>query len=117
MTDRREFIGAAAAALFAGVLIQITGCTTDDKTESNHVPAGSVVGFISDNHADTPHKAVITKAQLDAGGGITLDIQGAAPHTHTLTLSADEMATIKAGNHVMGTTTTTEKHSHTVMLN
>ena len=30
---RRTFIGAAAAALFAGIAIQITGCSTDDKEE------------------------------------------------------------------------------------
>ncbi|GEM_PF-1655260 len=114
---RREFLGTAAAALFAGVLFQITGCTTDDKASNTPPPAGSVSGSIAENHADTPHQAFITKAQLDAGGAVTLNIQGAAPHNHQVSLTADQMVSIKAGTMVMVTSSTAESHSHVVMFN
>jgi hypothetical protein len=114
---RRTFIGSAAAALFAGVLIQITGCTTDDKEDA---PSGSLTGSIAGNHG---HSAVITKAILDAGGAVVLDIRGSAGHTHTVSLSADEMVTLKAKGHVMTDTsirsesTADDKHTHMVMFN
>jgi hypothetical protein len=112
---RRQFLGAAAAALLAGVLIQITGCSsTDDGSDAP--PAGSKSAVITDNHP-TPHKAVITKAQLDAGGALTLDIQGAADHNHTVSLTADQVVSIKAGNHNMVATSTTNSHNHMAMFN
>lgn len=109
---RRTFIGTAAAALLAGVVIQITGCSTDDKEEPK---SEGETGLITDNHP-APHKAIITAAQLTAGGNLTLDIQGSADHTHSVVLTADQMADIKAGNHVMGTSTVTG-HAHVVMFN
>ncbi|HKP94734.1 MAG TPA: hypothetical protein VJ385_03155 [Fibrobacteria bacterium] len=115
---RREFIGAAAAALFAGVVIQITGCGTDDDGGDDASADGSATGSISDNHP-APHKAVVTKAQIDAGGAVSLDIQGSANHSHTVQLSAADMATLKARNHVMATSTSggADPHTHMVMFN
>jgi hypothetical protein len=114
---RREFIGAAAAALFAGVVIQITGCSKDSGTGSEG-GAGDAVGSISGNHP-TPHSAVVTKAKIDAGGDVTLDIQGAASHSHTISLTAADMATLKAKGHVMLTSTEggSDPHTHVVMFN
>lgn len=109
--SRRTFIGASAAALFAGISIQILGCSTE---EDSPAADGSVTGSIQENHG---HKAVVTKAQLDAGGAVTLSIQGTADHTHNVELTADEMATLKKGLHVMKTTSTTSSHSHMVMFN
>jgi hypothetical protein len=119
---RRTFIGAAAAALLAGAVIQITGCSSDDKGTGNPNPGdGSKAGAVLENHA-SPHKAVITKAQLDAGGGLTLDIQGLSGHSHSITLNADQVATIKAGEHAMTSSTTYTPpggtgHGHVVMFN
>ncbi len=116
---RRIFIGAAAAALFAGVAIQITGCSTDDKEEP--AASGDKPGIVLGNHP-APHKAVITKAQFDAGGAVTLDIQGASDHTHSVAFNADQVALIKAGQHAMTSSTTYTPsggtgHAHEVMFN
>lgn len=113
---RREFIGTAAAALFAGVLIQITGCSSDDTVS---VPEGGAVGSIGGNHG---HSAMVTKASIDAGGTVTLDIRSSADHNHTLVLTADDMVKLKSKIHVMNETsersepTATDKHVHTVMF-
>lgn len=110
--SRRTFLGGTAAALFAGIAIQITGCGTEEESSSD----GSVSGAIS-NVANHGHKAVVTKAQLDAGGAVTLDIKGSADHTHSVELTADEMATLKKGGHVMKSCSTASSHSHSVMFN
>lgn len=119
---RRTFIGAAAAALFAGVAIQITGCSTDDKGDAGNPSAsGDKSGVVTGNHP-APHKAVITKAQLDADGSVTLDIQGDSDHTHSVTFNADQVATIKSGGHAMTSSTVHTPpggigHAHQVMFN
>ena len=120
---RRTFIGAAAAALFAGVVIQITGCSTDDKEDpgTGNTGDGAKTGSVLSNHP-APHKAVITKAQLDAGGQLTLEIQGSSDHGHSVTLTADQVADIKAGDHAMTSSTSFTPsggsgHSHVVMFN
>lgn len=109
---RRQFIGAAAAALLAGVVIQITGCSTDDKEDTG----GVKTAVVSSNHA-APHKAIITKAQLDAGGGLTLDIKGSSDHAHTVVFSAEQVLAIKAGTHIMKLSSEDFSHTHQVMFN
>ena len=111
--SRREFLGAAAAALFAGVTITILGCD-DDKSTGPKTESGDIEGTIEDNHG---HSAILKKAVIDAGSAITLDIQGSASHTHTVSLSADDFAEIKKGNMVHKESSTTSSHSHLVMFN
>lgn len=119
---RRIFIGAAAAALFAGIAIQVTGCSTDDKDDAGNPSAnGDKSGVVLGNHP-APHKAAITKAQFEAGGGVTLDIQGSSDHTHTVVFTAEQVAAIKAGQHAMTSSTTYTPsggsgHAHEVMFN
>lgn len=108
--SRRVFLGAAAAALFAGVTITLTGCGTEEDSD---VAPGDAQGSVSDNHG---HKALVTKAQIDAGGEMTLDIRGSADHTHTVVLAADDLVKLKAKQHVMKTSSAASSHSHTVMF-
>lgn len=108
---RREFLGAAAAALFAGVAIAILGCN-EDKGSGPEPEPGDISGAISGNHG---HSAIVTKAQIDAGGAVTLHIQGGAGHDHTVSLTAEDMAALKtSGGSVTKTSSTTNSHSHSV---
>lgn len=118
---RREFLGAAAAALFAGISITVLGCN-DDKGTGSGVEPGDMAGDVSDNHP-APHKVVLKKAQIDAGGAVTLHIQGASGHDHTVSLTADHMIELKKpGGMVTVTSSTTviagtsEGHAHDVMF-
>ena len=108
--NRREFVGAAAAALFAGIVVQIVGCDSINASD------GSVSGQISENHG---HEAVVTKAQLTARSGLTLDIQGTADHTHSLVLTTQDLADIKSGTQVSRTSSRDgfENHNHVVTFN
>lgn len=112
---RREFIGAAAVALFAGIAIQIAGCGSNDNgTGGGTIANGDVSGSISGNHG---HVATVTKAQLDAGGAVNLDIRGTADHTHIVALTAQDLASIKVGTQVVATSSTTSSHNHTITFN
>jgi hypothetical protein len=126
--DRRQFTLAAALAALSGVAITISACSGGGGGAGNspHGPtdpsgssgatgsSGDKVGQISNNHG---HSAVITGAQLTAGGDLSLNIQGAATHPHTVSLSGAEISSIAASQRVSKVSSTTEDHSHTVTFN
>ena len=124
--DRRQFTLASAMALLSGVAITITsacGGGSSPSAPSTPAPtpaptptpaAADKVGAISDNHG---HSAVITGAQLTAGGALSLDIQGTATHTHTVSLSAAEITSIAGNQRVAKSSSTTAGHDHTVTFN
>src|SRR5262245_3757373 len=94
--QRREFTAAMALALLGGATITVTGCGggsgygggggnptgpgtgggSDYGPGGDMDPGGGEVAQISANHG---HRAVITRAQLNAADGFDLDIQGEAP--------------------------------------
>jgi hypothetical protein len=111
--DRREFTVASALALLGGATITITSCggggSSPSRSSSGPV---DVIGNIAGNHG---HTAVITAAQLSAGGAIRLDLQeGTAGHKHVVDLSADEVIRIRTGNAVTKESSETELHRHMV---
>jgi hypothetical protein len=63
------------------------------------------------------HSAVITGAQLTAGGALSLDIRGTATHTHTVELSGADLTAIAANTKVSMESSTDSAHSHTVTFN
>jgi hypothetical protein len=126
--SRREFTVAAALAALSGVAITITACggggysptssTGSGGGASGGTTSGSAsgdkVGVISANHG---HSAVITAAQLTAAGALRLDIRGNADHTHTVEVSAAEVAAIAGGTKTSKESSTDSSHSHTVTFN
>lgn len=131
---RREFTAASISALFVGMTVTLTGCgggsaaspsspSSSSGTPSATTPPGSKSGSIGANHG---HSATIAAAQLQTGGAVSIDIQGAADHTHPLELTADQVRQIAAGARVSKTTppaiTAGEygsygEHDHTVTFN
>jgi len=75
---------------------------------------GSVSGTISGNHG---HVATITAAQLTAGNAVALDITGSANHSHSVSLSAQDILDVAARKTVAKTSTTDSGHDHTVTFN
>ncbi|MBW8887264.1 MAG: hypothetical protein JF616_05830 [Fibrobacteres bacterium] len=114
--NRREFLGTAAAALLSAIALSLLGCG-DDKGTSDSAGAGDMVGDIADNHG---HRAILSKAQIDAGSAVDLHIQNTANHDHTLSLSAEDMAKLKNGGMVTVETGTASDpanpHTHSVMF-
>jgi hypothetical protein len=127
VVDRRTFTLEAALAILGGVTISISGCreraaatSPDPAPTSTPAPAPTPVpltdktGVFLANHG---HTAVITAAQLTAGGDIRLDIRGTANHPHVLELTAAEITAI-ANNGQVGKDSTEEKgHTHFVTFN
>lgn len=131
--QRREFTAAMALALLGGATITVAGCGggsgyggggnptgpvsgggDDYGPGGNMDPGGGAVGQISANHS---HRAVITRAELTAADGLSLDIRGEATHSHIVALSAAEVASIRDGGRVSKGSSTTEAHQHTVTFN
>ena len=125
--DRRQFTLASAMAILSGVAITITsacggGSSSSPTSPSTPTPtptpapapSGDKVGTISDNHG---HSAVITGAQLTAGGALLLDIQGSSSHAHTVQLSAAEITSIAGSQRVSKSSSTSQGHDHTVTFN
>lgn len=112
--NRREFTLEAALAVLGGSTITILGC---GGYKSPSGPSGpvNVVGEVSANHG---HIAVITGAQVNAGGGVDLNIQGSATHSHIVSVSAAQIASLKSGGRVSTESTTgdTNMHKHTVVF-
>jgi hypothetical protein len=95
--------GGLVTALAKGTA-QVTASLTANGTTRTAVATitvagtttGNVTGSVSDNHP-LLHVAVITAAQLSVGGALTLNIQGQAFHSHTLTLTDAQVTQIAAG--------------------
>ena len=90
----------AIAAGAAEVTVSLTATGTT-RTASASITvasavAGNASGSVLENHP-LPHIGVITGAQLSAGNALSLDIQGQAFHSHTLSLTDTQVRLIAAG--------------------
>ncbi len=134
---RREFTAASITALFVGMVVTMTACKSAGSgnaavgpTPAPPAPSpqtGDAAGVISANHG---HTAVVTRAQLQAGGGVSLSIRGEADHDHSLDMTADQVHQVAAGSKISSTSTvgttqesdgyggySTYSHSHVVTFN
>lgn len=120
--DRREFTLAAALAVLSGIAITVSGCSSDSgsptapssSSSSSTNSTSDKVGSVGTNHG---HSAVITSAQLSAGAGLTLGIQGTSTHPHSVTLAASDVAAIASGQRVTKESSSDAGHSHQVTFN
>jgi hypothetical protein len=116
--ERRAFTVQSILAMLAGVTITLTGCGDDDSPTSPS-PGDGRTGNVSANHG---HTAVITSAQLMAGGAVSLNIRGTATHPHTVELSAAEIDQIAGGQRLSKPSSTDDspdagRHNHVVTFN
>ena len=120
--DRRAFNVAWAYALLGGAAITISCGGSDSASPAapsggnNTTPptSGEKEGSVSNNHG---HRAVITAAQLNAGGALDLNIQDTGTHGHMLSLTAAEVVNIRNGQRLSKVTSNEQSHTHTVTFN
>jgi hypothetical protein len=126
---RRQFTQEASLAFLAGVVVTVADCGGGSGGGSGNdgygptggsptttlaaAPEGSKTGTITGNHG---HTAVITGAQLTAGGAVSLDIAGTAGHSHMVDLPAQAIADIRSSRKVEKMSTATD-HAHMVTFN
>ena len=111
---RREFTLEAALAILAGCVITVSdiACSKSPSTPTpTPTPQADVSGTISANHG---HVATITGAQITAGSGVALNIQGTATHPHTVMVSQGDLTSLKSRQTVSLASSTDNGHSHTV---
>lgn len=68
---------------------------------------------IMSNHG---HMLVVSQDDVDAAADKTYDIQGGSAHTHEVTVTAADFATLAGGGSVTLTTTTGAAHMHTITV-
>ncbi len=94
-----------------------TDTTSDTTTESTDTgdpicPNGAS-GTILQNHG---HSMVLPAADVQAGVQKVYNIQGAANHNHTVTITAAEFVQLQLGNVVMKTSSFLQAHDHDVLV-
>jgi hypothetical protein len=119
LLSRREFTLESALAMLAGVVITISGCSSDSPSSptpggGGGSTSGDVSGVVSANHG---HIATVTAAEITAAGALNLNIMGNATHPHTVSLSASQVQQIGARQRVAVTSTNNDGHDHTVTFN
>ena len=127
--SRRDFNAASLTALFVGMTVWVGACGKSGSDASPAAPTSTTTsgtsgtgtstvsdksGTISSNHG---HTATVTGAQLQAGGAVTLHIQGSSGHDHTVDLAAGEVGQIAGGTRVTKNSSTDSGHSHSVTFN
>jgi hypothetical protein len=113
---RREFTLDAALALLGGCVITVSDACGSSTSPSPAAPPTDVTGTITANHN---HTALIIAAQITAGNGFILGIQGGAAHSHTVSITQADLTTLRNRQSVTRESSTDPSnsfglHSHTV---
>lgn len=113
--DRREFVKhAGVLSTWLGISVVLHGCSGYGDDDNPTAPAnGSVGGVIRDNHG---HSVAITSAQMTAGGSVSLTMSGGT-HSHSVSLSSEQVGIIAAGNQVQLSSSSGNSHTHVVTFN
>ncbi|MBI3178605.1 MAG: hypothetical protein HYZ27_03030 [Deltaproteobacteria bacterium] len=112
---RRDFFAQTTAWLGAGAALALTRCGGGDEP-SDGPAAGSCLDngtevTISGNHG---HVLMVSKDDVAAGVDKTYDITGGATHTHMVTITAADFATLADNQSIAKTVTTPHTHNITV---
>lgn len=105
---RRGFLGLFGASIAS----TIVGCSDDGGGDDG----GGCMIMIATNHAHAPHALTMPPEDVMAAAAKTYDIMGAAAHTHSVDLTADQMAMLKAHGTVTVASTEGEGHTHMVTI-
>jgi hypothetical protein len=130
--SRRHFL---EPALGTAILLFVPGCggggsdgglsPADSAAALGATPSGTPIntpgttpnagcGSIFDyNHG---HVLSVLKSDLDSTAAVSYDIHGKADHTHAVTLTAAQLATLKTGAIATVTSSTTDYHEHVITV-
>jgi hypothetical protein len=124
LLERRDFTMQLILAVLSSATIVVSEACGSSGSDPSPVGGGgnggggggdgSVSGTISGNHG---HVATITAAQLTAGNAVALDITGSASHSHSVSLSAQDILDVAARKTVAKASSTNSGHDHTVTFN
>jgi hypothetical protein len=113
--DRREFLAKAGLLVtWAAIPITITECSKSSKG-ATQPSNGDISGVVSVSVGHS-HSVVLTKVEITAGNAVDLTLTGGT-HTHTVSLTAQDVGDIGQGLLVAHPSTNTNGHTHTVTFN
>jgi hypothetical protein len=124
--NRKEFLQTALAMTGVGfVASRIAACGGEDSTGLPTGTAGTgggnadactneaITETIASNHG---HTLMVSQADVVAGTLKMYDIQGTSGHTHSVTVSPGNFATLKAGGVLQLTSTNGGGHTHGITI-
>jgi hypothetical protein len=128
---RREFTTHSVLAMLSGVTVTLAGCSDSNTPTAPSTPATptptptpipnltppaaqNATGVVGSNHG---HTAEVSAAQITAAADFALDIMGDSNHSHTVNLTAGDLAQIAAGTRVSKMSTNNSAHAHSVTFN
>jgi hypothetical protein len=89
------------------------GCSGGSGDDGGEPGGGGCSSDIANNHG---HALTVTLDDAKAGIDKTYDIQGAAGHTHSVTITSAQFADLAAGKSVVATSTETSLHTHSITV-
>jgi len=114
---RRRFLGLLGSTIGSGFVVAALPSCGGGDSNTVDAPKNGCTVMIAANHVHAPHALVVPMEDVTAGAEKVYDIMGTAPHTHTITVTADMMTMLKAGGTmVMVTSTEAEQHTHVVTI-
>jgi len=113
--SRKDFLKLTFAFIGGATLVGCGGGTGQDDMAPPNCSQNGTKAKIADNHS-APHSLIVPKSDLTSTTNKTYDIMGAADHTHMVTLTAANLASLLANTPVTVTTTTTLSHTHQIIV-
>lgn len=111
---RKAFCARLTGATVVLLVQACGGGGSDTLAPPGNDPSGTgCTDTIAANHG---HVLTIASADLDSATAKVYDIQGSAPHNHTVTLTVANLQALKAGTAVTVITSTTDAHEHSVSI-
>lgn len=109
---RKDFLRIAVLA-GAGVAASCGGSGDSMQGPTGNCLANGTATAIGGNHG---HVLVVPMADIAAGAQRTYDIRGTADHTHQVTLTAADMATLQQNVAARETSSVALSHSHPITV-
>jgi hypothetical protein len=109
---RKEFLLAGVGVVSASILVACGGGGDEDDDPCTN---GTSITF-TDQHG---HEINVTLADITAGAAKTYTTTGTADHTHTVSFTGPQLASLLTGTQVMATSSSASEglaHTHSVRV-
>jgi hypothetical protein len=106
---RSEFLELGLGLAAIGTVPFVTACPAEPVGECDDDPDVTIGG----NHG---HRLDVPLDDVADGERATYDIRGSSPHTHSVTLTADDFERLQAGEQVTVMSSVADAHSHAITV-
>ncbi|MDW3209574.1 MAG: hypothetical protein R8N23_06900 [Reichenbachiella sp.] len=121
--NRKVFLTKVSAALLAGIpLLSLWNCSDNSEDEMDMGMDGDSSKSCIDNGTSISidgnhgHSLTVSKADVDAGTAKTYDITGSSGHSHSVTVSSSNFASLKDNTSVNIDSTSGDGHTHSITV-